>query len=268
MLKELKLSNLTDLSEVAFSVCTLFFVCCYTFNYYFGGDTTLSVVAAGALLLSCLLFCILCAYTNYVAKDAMYWDRSHRFLSPLRVKHERYTIPGLYHIKLSYFWRHWVFGVCWKRCLALVVTVMAIACMCGMGTLAVIQHWQYQIAIIPVSILTLVILCYYAYRIIKLSIFRSGAPVIRYLMHSGESIESITADFRQAMVISRNVRIGSHHIFCRINSVAWVINLHCISHYELCQNAIIVLPVWGTCAEILKFKNKRDYNEVAYRIIQ
>lgn len=268
MLKEIKLSNLTDISEVAFSVCTLFFVCCYTVNYYFGGDIMLSYAAAICLVLSCVVFCILCAYTNYVAKDAMYWYRTHTFLEPLRVRKERYSVPGLLHIKLSYFWRHWVFGVYWKRLVHLMITTLSIVCLSGVAILSVAQHWQYQTVVIPVSMLTLALLCYYEYRIIKLGILRSGSPIIRYLMHSGESIESLVADFKQAMVISRNVRIGSHHIFCRVDSVAWVINLHCISHYELCKDAIIVLPVWGTCAEILKFKNKRDYNEVAYRIIQ
>lgn len=267
-MKEIKLSNLTDVSEVAFSVCTLLFFCCYTLNYYFGGSDTAVLVTVILLIISCLVFCILCVCTNYVAKDAMYWDRSHKFLGILRVSNDKYHIPGLLRVYTSYFWRHWIFGVYWKRMIHLALTIVGVGLCCCACYLAIVQHWQFQLTMIPVLVLLIAVLCYYAYRILKLGVFRSGTPVIRYLMHSGESIESICEDFKSSFVVSHNVRIGGNHVFCRVAGTAWIVNVRCISQYELCKNTIIVLPIWGVRAEVLKFQNKHDYDEVARRIIQ
>lgn len=268
MKKVFILSNLTSICEVAFYASEFVYFLEYSVCWY-------CKIAPAAVLLytlsvaSCaiaMFYCILQFSIALISGDSEYWDKTHKTLDMIRVQRgNKFHLGARAHF--SYFWRHWVFAVNWVQIIGVIVKMVTGGAFWVCAGLCVVQHWQYQEILIPVFVCCGIVLLYRAYGASISGIFRSAAPVVRYLMQSGESLQSITNDFKSAEVVSSWVRIGANHVFVRTKRCTWIINLHCVTQYQLDEHCIKFMHFWDAKYECANFLSRKDYNTVALQLL-
>lgn len=262
--KEYHLMQLADICEVAFTLSAFNYFINYLLWYY--SVNRFMTVASVLLATSCILFCSFSLAVCIAGRDTTKYDRSHTFLGVLRKRKPVYKKLPM-KLKLSYLWKHWVIGINIKKLLKLlaVLSITLFSFLCGF--LAVKDSWQYSDVLAPCFTIIGIVLSYFCYRMTG-TIFRSGQGLYEYLLRTKESLQDTTDDFKNAKVVSRNLRISQNRLFYRDSNGVILIRFDCVKKYLLRDNLIFILPIWETEVYSLYLKTDTEYCAVSSRLLR